>query len=267
MVNFTMSAAIPQDAELVHESLTGNREAFGQIVGRYQSLVCSLAFSATGSLSLSEDLAQETFLTAWRQLCHLREPEKLRSWLCGIARNITYDSLRKQGREPSHRAESLEEISEPAAPEALPTEQTIIVAAVTVTAVLTTQTIVHHYRASNSSIESRGQVKLPPQEATEAAQAARDFLEANGKGDWDTVAKFWPSNMPKGKRFEDIFTDKAKEMASGLQIISLGTPYKDGPNSWVLVPYEARFKSGDTQKNNLRLGKGADGHWTWQGGF
>ena len=39
------------DAELVATSLTGNREAFGRIVERYQRLLCSLAYSATGSLS------------------------------------------------------------------------------------------------------------------------------------------------------------------------------------------------------------------------
>ena len=120
-----MSVAALNDAELVNESLTGNRDAFGQIVARYQSLVCSLAYSATGSLSQSEDLAQETFVTAWRQLRDLREPEKLRSWLCRIARNLTYDTVRKQGREPSHRAESLEEISESHSPEPLPAEQAI----------------------------------------------------------------------------------------------------------------------------------------------
>jgi hypothetical protein len=147
------------------------------------------------------------------------------------------------------------------------TAQAIIVAAVTVTAVLTTQTVVHHYRASDSSERGQGRVKLSPQEATEAGQAAKDFLEANGKGDWDAVAQFWPANVPAGKRFQDIFTDQAKEMVSGLQIISLGTPYREGPNSWVLVPYEIRFKSGGTQKNNLRLGKDASGHWIWQGGF
>ena len=124
-MNSTMSAAACNDAELVHESLTGNRDAFGQIVARYQSLVCSLAFSATGSLSQSEDLAQETFVTAWRQLRDLREPEKLRSWLCRIARNLTYDALRQQGREPSHHAESLEEIAASPAPEPQPAEQTI----------------------------------------------------------------------------------------------------------------------------------------------
>jgi RNA polymerase sigma factor (sigma-70 family) len=113
------------DVELVGESLSGNRDAFGQIVARYQLLVCSLAFSATGSLDQSEDLAQETFVTAWKQLAGLREPEKLRAWLCGIARNLINNSLRKHGREPSHRAESLEEISESPSPDPLPAEQAI----------------------------------------------------------------------------------------------------------------------------------------------
>ena len=59
------------------ESLTGNREAFGQIVTRYQTLICSLAYSATGSFSQSQDLAQETFVTAWKKLSELREPGKI----------------------------------------------------------------------------------------------------------------------------------------------------------------------------------------------
>jgi RNA polymerase sigma factor (sigma-70 family) len=113
------------DIDLVSESLSGNRDAFGQIVSRYQNLICSLAYSATGNLSQSEDVAQETFLTAWKQLTRLREPEKLRAWLCGIARNLINNLLRKQGREPSHRAEPLEEISENHSPELLPVEQTI----------------------------------------------------------------------------------------------------------------------------------------------
>jgi RNA polymerase sigma factor (sigma-70 family) len=117
--------AAPEDAELVAETLSGNRDAFGKIVSRYQSLVCSLAYSATGSLSQSEDIAQDTFIAAWKQLRSLNEPEKLRAWLCGIARNLTNNSLRKQGREPSHRGESLEEIAESQSPEPLPADRTI----------------------------------------------------------------------------------------------------------------------------------------------
>ena len=120
-----ISVAANNDAELVGASLSGDRDAFGQIVARYQSLVCSLAYSATGSLSQSEDLAQETFVAAWKQLAGLREPEKLRAWLCGIARNLINNFLRREGREPLHKAGLLDEASETRSPEPLPVEYTI----------------------------------------------------------------------------------------------------------------------------------------------
>jgi len=121
----TANASDTSDTDLVTQSLSGNREAFGQIVARYQTLICSLAYSGTGSLSQSEDLAQETFLAAFKQLASLREPQKLRSWLCSIARNLIHDTLKKQGHEPSHAAQPLDEIHEPPAPEPHPREATI----------------------------------------------------------------------------------------------------------------------------------------------
>ena len=96
------------DAQLVEWSLTGNRTAFATIVKRYQSLVCSITYNATGSLSLSEDLAQETFFAAWEQLSELRDPARLRSWLCGITRFLVGKEFRRQGREPIHAAEALD---------------------------------------------------------------------------------------------------------------------------------------------------------------
>jgi RNA polymerase sigma factor (sigma-70 family) len=125
MTNKIMSVTANNDAELVSGTLAGNRDAFGQIVSRYQSLICSLAYSATGSLGQSEDLAQETFITAWKHLGHLRERDKLRSWLCGIARNRINNFLRREGREPNHQAESIEEVSESHSPEPLPVEHII----------------------------------------------------------------------------------------------------------------------------------------------
>ncbi len=96
------------DAELVAASREGDREAFGRIVERYQRLLCSLAYAANGRLSESEDLAQEVFVEAWRQLHALREPEKLRAWLCGILRHKVSRLRRSDEREPAHRAEALE---------------------------------------------------------------------------------------------------------------------------------------------------------------
>ena len=55
-----------------------------------------------------DDLAQEAFLDAWRQLATLREPEKLRPWLCGILRYKVCRLRRSDGQEPVRQAEELE---------------------------------------------------------------------------------------------------------------------------------------------------------------
>ena len=98
------------DSELTASAMVGHRDAFAQIISRYQSLVCSLTYSATGSLSQSEDLAQETFIAAWKGLRTLREPEKLRSWLCSIARNIIANAMRSGKKEPANTAEPLDTV-------------------------------------------------------------------------------------------------------------------------------------------------------------
>ncbi|NBV24504.1 MAG: sigma-70 family RNA polymerase sigma factor [Proteobacteria bacterium] len=125
MTSANMTAPEPPDAQLISACRAGDRQAFGELVGRYQSLVCSVVYSHTGSLMLSEDVAQETFLTAWKQLDELREPEKLRAWLCGIARNLTQNTLRRLGREPVQAAETLEAAQDLPAPEKPPGEQAI----------------------------------------------------------------------------------------------------------------------------------------------
>jgi RNA polymerase sigma factor (sigma-70 family) len=121
----TMPALEQDDAELVAESLEGSRDAFRRIVERYQTLICSLSYSATGNVSRSEDMAQETFIAAWKQLGALREPAKLRAWLCGIARHRIQKCLLRDGREPALNAAPLEDAHDSPAVEALTSEQAI----------------------------------------------------------------------------------------------------------------------------------------------
>jgi RNA polymerase sigma factor (sigma-70 family) len=121
----TTSETRQGDSGLVAASRAGSREAFRQIVERYQGLVCSLAYSATGSVTASEDVAQETFLSAWKDLGALRDPKSLRSWLCGIARNQIRRRVRSEGREPVGNAVDLDEANEVPAPEALPSDQAV----------------------------------------------------------------------------------------------------------------------------------------------
>lgn len=77
---------------------------FRSIVEQYQSLVWSIAYATTGDASLSEDVAQETFLAAWNQQADIREQAKLKSYLASIARNLGRKAMRKAGRDVAEAA-------------------------------------------------------------------------------------------------------------------------------------------------------------------
>src|SRR5256885_5219744 len=104
------------DSDLVAASRQGDREAFGGIVRKYQGLISGLIYSACGDLSASEDIAQETFLAAWKSLSGLREPEKLPVWLCQIARHRLLDQHRENKRENSRLARAVTQYDRASAP-------------------------------------------------------------------------------------------------------------------------------------------------------
>jgi zinc protease len=116
--------SLEPDESLWQRVCQGSDAAFEALVRRYQSLVCSVAYSACGNVSQSEDVAQETFWTAWRQRASLERPERLKAWLCGIARNLGNHSRRKELR-PAEAAARLGEGSEPAEREPGPAESAI----------------------------------------------------------------------------------------------------------------------------------------------
>ncbi len=90
--------ASESDSNLWQLVCRGSTSAFEVLVRRHQSLVCSVAYSACGNLALSEDVAQETFWTAWQQRASLEQPDRLKAWLCGIARNFAKNARRKASR-------------------------------------------------------------------------------------------------------------------------------------------------------------------------
>jgi RNA polymerase sigma factor (sigma-70 family) len=110
------------DAQLLEACRSGETAAFAELVDRYQGLVCAVTFAATGDRELSEDLAQDTFVAAWRQLAELREPTRFRAWLCGIARNLAAKARRRFGREVAVDAIEVVDAA-PAHDEALADEQ------------------------------------------------------------------------------------------------------------------------------------------------
>jgi RNA polymerase sigma-70 factor (ECF subfamily) len=77
----------PTDAHLAGLCAGGDAEAFHTLTLRYYRPVCGFLFKKLQQADLVEDLAQETFLEAYRGLRDGRRPEHFSSWLFGIAAN------------------------------------------------------------------------------------------------------------------------------------------------------------------------------------
>jgi len=84
------------DAELVQLCVDGDAHAFRELTERYYRPICGFLFKRLQRADLVEDLAQETFLEAYRALKEKRRPEHFSSWLFGIAVNRCGKWLRRR---------------------------------------------------------------------------------------------------------------------------------------------------------------------------
>jgi RNA polymerase sigma-70 factor (ECF subfamily) len=92
-----------------------DHNAFGELVRRYQSPVRAfLTRMARGNSHLADDLAQETFLKAWKKLSSYRGGARFSTWLFGIAINEFRSSVRTNREIPTD--DLAEGNSEPFAP-------------------------------------------------------------------------------------------------------------------------------------------------------
>ena len=107
-----MSTEMYNETELLKASMQGDTVAFEVIVKKYQSFICAITFSATADFGKSEELAQETFISAWKNLTQLKDISKFRGWLSSIARNKIRNSFRNQKRDLLQKAVSLDQIQE-----------------------------------------------------------------------------------------------------------------------------------------------------------
>ena len=82
------------------QALAGSQSDFEQIVHRYQRPVVSLIARITGDRAMAEDLAQETFVKAFRSLAAFDTTRRLSSWLFRIAHNTAIDAMRRSHPPP-----------------------------------------------------------------------------------------------------------------------------------------------------------------------
>jgi RNA polymerase sigma-70 factor (ECF subfamily) len=101
--------------DLVGKAVQGERAAYSEIVRRLMKPVVALAFRMTGDREAAFDLAQDSFVSAWRNLDTFRGEAKFESWLYRIVSNKTLNYLQSRKRFQSTSVDDLSEIQETSA--------------------------------------------------------------------------------------------------------------------------------------------------------
>ncbi len=92
-------ALMESGEDLIARARRGDEEAFRLIFERYTRPVMRFIFYMINDRALAEDLAQETFVRAYKNLSALRDETGFSTWLFGIARNVAREALRANRQE------------------------------------------------------------------------------------------------------------------------------------------------------------------------
>ena len=101
------------DAAIVARARAGDADAYRVLVERHSRALFRLAFRMTGNESDAEDVVQESFLRAYRQLGKFDERASFGTWLYRIATNCSLDLVRSRKRRSEQMAPADEEMENP----------------------------------------------------------------------------------------------------------------------------------------------------------
>jgi RNA polymerase sigma-70 factor (ECF subfamily) len=96
MMNNSYDAA--KEKELVEASLNGDKNAFGEIVTRYQKMVARTVKGMLGDSVFAEDIGQEVFIKLYYSLSEFRGEAKLSTYIQKIAVNLTLNEIKRRKR-------------------------------------------------------------------------------------------------------------------------------------------------------------------------
>lgn len=107
------TAAIDPDRAVVEDARAGDGGAFEALVLRYQARIVNYASAMVHDAGAAEDVAQETFVRAWRGLGRFRGESAFKTWLYRIATNVARTHLDRRGRQARIGDRSLDDETEP----------------------------------------------------------------------------------------------------------------------------------------------------------
>ncbi|MES2628837.1 MAG: sigma-70 family RNA polymerase sigma factor [Bacteroidota bacterium] len=96
------------DWTLIELALKGDEKAYALLFGRYRQSVYTTIYQMVRNVELAEDLTMEVFAKAFKSLDHYQPTNTFISWLTTVAKNHTYDFLRKKQPDNISIDESLE---------------------------------------------------------------------------------------------------------------------------------------------------------------
>ncbi len=86
------------DATAITAVRNGDAEAYAAVVERYQQVAFRTAYLVVRDTDTAEDVAQEGFIRAYRELARFRVGEPFRPWLLRIVTNLALNEVRSRGR-------------------------------------------------------------------------------------------------------------------------------------------------------------------------
>ena len=139
----------PGDAILVEEFLRGDPAAFEGIMKRYRRMVYFVALRMVGNHDDADDVAQKTFISAYKNLRNFRRESSLKTWLFRIATNFSKNLLRDRGRRRGEQVTEASAVTSSPAPDRLEKEQQRKIVADAVKGLPNRQREVFHLRVSH----------------------------------------------------------------------------------------------------------------------
>jgi RNA polymerase sigma-70 factor (ECF subfamily) len=89
---------VTKEKELIEASLNGDKNAFGELVTRYQKMVARTIKGMLGDSVFAEDIGQEVFIKLYYSLSEFRGEAKLSTYIQKIAANLTLNEIKRRKR-------------------------------------------------------------------------------------------------------------------------------------------------------------------------
>jgi len=203
-------------AKLVQRARQGDQHAFGRLVEAHYCGVHAILTARTGDLSVAEDLAQETFLTAWTHLDQLRNDDAFPQWARQIARNLSASYWRSEqyrARVAEHYGRHADDAATPTPEDAMTRseKESEVWEAIQTLRPNLREAVIAFYWHGQSIRETAAALDITPSAAKKRLQYAREKLRGHFEAEWESAL---------GARAQAVDEKRASGRALGL--IALG---------------------------------------------